>query len=88
VQEDNQEDFLDDERLTYERYMKWKAPWLFEEYTDEIRAWFKEWYTKVALFPEYPSEEEGGSLLIANKLVKTPEQYIEEQKKLEAQPER
>ncbi|PSN54256.1 hypothetical protein C0J52_08623 [Blattella germanica] len=79
VQDDNLVDFLEDERLTLKYFKIKKAPWLFEDYTDDIREWFIEWYTKAKCFPEYPKEEDGGSNLVVQGLVKTPEEFMKEQ---------
>lgn len=34
---------------------------LSEEIADEIRAWFREYQFRTGKFPEFPSEEHGGS---------------------------
>lgn len=34
---------------------------LSEEIADEVRKWFKEYHEKTGKFPEFPSEESGGS---------------------------
>lgn len=34
---------------------------LSEEIADEIRAWFREYQTRTGKFPEFPSEDNGGS---------------------------
>lgn len=39
---------------------KHKVP-LSEEIADEIRAWFKEYQCRTGKFPEFPSEDNGGS---------------------------
>ncbi|KAJ9573694.1 hypothetical protein L9F63_008907, partial [Diploptera punctata] len=87
-QDDNLIDYIEDQRLTHNNYQTKKAPWLFDDYTDEIRQWFIEWYTKAKCFPEYPTEEEGGSLLVAQGLVITPEQFMKEQEEERAKKER
>ncbi|XP_069677027.1 dynein regulatory complex protein 11-like [Periplaneta americana] len=85
VQEDNQYDFEEDQRRIYERYVKWDAPWLQESYIEDIRDWFVEWYTKAKVFPEYPSDKDGGLMRVLLKQVQTPEEYMEEQEKLRAE---
>lgn len=32
-----------------------------EDIADEIRTWFKEYKTRTGKFPEFPSEDSGGS---------------------------
>lgn len=39
---------------------KHKVP-LSEEIADEIRVWFKEYQCRTGKFPEFPSEDNGGS---------------------------
>lgn len=34
---------------------------LTEEISDEVRLWFRDYYTRTGKLPEYPSEEHGGS---------------------------
>ena len=87
-QDDNLIDYLEDQRLTLKNYQIQKGPWLFQDYSDEIRNWFIEWYTKAKCFPEYPKEEEGGSLLVVQGLVKTPEQYMKDQEEERIKNER
>lgn len=34
---------------------------LTEDITDEIRVWFRDYYTRMGKFPDFPSEDNGGS---------------------------
>lgn len=34
---------------------------LTEEITDEIRVWFRDYYTRTGKLPDFPSEDNGGS---------------------------
>ncbi|XP_049835156.1 IQ and AAA domain-containing protein 1-like, partial [Schistocerca gregaria] len=77
------EDFI---AADLERYERKRWPWLLEQYCDELRAWFQEWYEKCKCFPFFPDEEDGGSMLLVLGQLMTPEQYLEVQelKRLEA----
>lgn len=37
---------------------------MMEEMTDEIRAWYMEYKNQAGKFPDFPSEESGGSALL------------------------
>lgn len=41
--------------------MKKYSTTLSEQIADEIRNWFKEYHSRVGKFPEFPTEENGGS---------------------------
>lgn len=63
------------------RVLKVIAPGLMEDVGDEIREWFREWYTKANTFDKYPDEEKGGSILVVRGETITPEHYLAEQER-------
>ncbi|XP_026322299.1 IQ and AAA domain-containing protein 1-like isoform X2 [Hyposmocoma kahamanoa] len=48
---------------------------IVEDYRDEIRDWFRQWYKKMNFFYDIPKDNQGGSTLILNGTVPTPEEY-------------
>ncbi|KAJ8939867.1 hypothetical protein NQ318_010418 [Aromia moschata] len=46
------------------RILRVVAPGLMEDIGDEIREWFHEFYDRIKLFPPFPTEEEGGTVLV------------------------
>lgn len=59
------------------RLMRVVAPGLMEDIGDEIREWFHRWYVEARCFDKYPSEEQGGSILIVRGETLTPKEYID-----------
>ncbi|XP_055856093.1 IQ and AAA domain-containing protein 1-like [Episyrphus balteatus] len=53
--------FCEDERS---RILRVRGPWIMEDISDNIRAWFREFYDKLGTFHPYPDEVKGGTLLL------------------------
>nr|CAD7593525.1 unnamed protein product [Timema genevievae] len=83
VQKDYQREFEENEQKEKLRYLKVWGPWVMDDMKDEIREWFVEWYHKTGVFPQYPTEEQGGSLALIEGRVITPQHYLEQQIELE-----
>lgn len=60
------------------RLLREMAPGLFEDITDEIRAWFHHWYDQIKMFDKYPPEKVGGSILIVRLETFTPKEYLDD----------
>ncbi|XP_060528387.1 dynein regulatory complex protein 11-like [Cylas formicarius] len=60
------------------RILRVVAPGLFEDIEDEIREWFRRWFSIAKTFDNYPSEEKGGTILLVRGETLTPEEYMEE----------
>lgn len=61
VQEKYQKNFEDTLRNFEESIKKKHGAPLMEDMSDEIRNWFRDYYNRSGKFPEFPSEELGGS---------------------------
>lgn len=74
---------VDDENA---RIVKLKTPYIMEDISDFIRAWFKEFYDGVGELDRYPEVFEGGSILVIRGETKTVEEYKDwlERKKRDA----
>ncbi|XP_055628224.1 IQ and AAA domain-containing protein 1-like [Toxorhynchites rutilus septentrionalis] len=68
---------LDDEKA---RILQKHGPWIMEDISDHIRAWFREFYDRAHAFDRYPEAWEGGTLLVIRGETMTPEEYLEAQK--------
>ncbi|XP_073942454.1 IQ and AAA domain-containing protein 1-like isoform X3 [Choristoneura fumiferana] len=71
-----------------ENFMKRKRDEISEDYRDNLRDWFYEWYTKIKFFHDIPNESKGGSAVILRAEIPEPhewleqyEAYLEDQKK-------
>ncbi|XP_053688841.1 dynein regulatory complex protein 11 [Sabethes cyaneus] len=65
---------VDDEKA---RILQQRGPWIMEDISDHIRAWFKEFYDFAHAFDRYPEEWEGGTLLVIKGETMTPGEYLE-----------
>ncbi|XP_011195274.1 dynein regulatory complex protein 11 isoform X1 [Zeugodacus cucurbitae] len=71
------EDFvrlMTDERT---RLLQEKSPWIMEDISDHIRAWFKEFYDKVGDFHPYPDALKSGTVLVLIDETFSPEEFKE-----------
>lgn len=62
------------------RILQQRGPWIMEDISDHIRAWFREFYDRAHAFDRYPEVWEGGTLLVIKGETMTPEEYLEAQK--------
>lgn len=67
------------------RILKFKSEIIMEDITDSIRAWFKEMYDYAGDFDRYPEEFEGGTILVVQGETMTPEEFLIDKKKTDAQ---
>lgn len=63
------------------RVLRVIGPGLMEDIGDEIREWFHDWYTIAKCFDKYPSEEQGGTILVVRGETITPEEYMKAKEK-------
>lgn len=64
---------LEDEKA---RILKVKSELIMEDITDDIRAWFYEFYREAKDFHRYPEEFEGGTIMVMRGETMTPEEFI------------
>ncbi|XP_055528319.1 dynein regulatory complex protein 11 [Wyeomyia smithii] len=69
---------LEDEKA---RILQQRGPWIMEDISDHIRAWFREFYDFAHAFDRYPEEWEGGTLLVIKGETMTPDEYLEAERK-------
>ncbi|XP_055906837.1 IQ and AAA domain-containing protein 1-like [Eupeodes corollae] len=69
--------FCEDERS---RILRVRGPWIMEDISDNIRAWFKEFYDKLGCFHPYPDEVKGGTLLLVRDETMTVFEYYDKLK--------
>lgn len=69
---------LEDEKA---RILKMKSEFIMEDITEDIRAWFREFYDKAGDFHRYPEEFEGGTIMVMRGETKTPEEFLIEKNK-------
>ena len=69
---------LEDEKA---RILKMKSEVIMEDITDDIRAWFREFYKTAKDFHRYPEEFEGGTIMVMRGETKTPEEFLIEKNK-------
>nr|XP_029713011.1 IQ and AAA domain-containing protein 1-like [Aedes albopictus] len=63
------------------RILQQRGPWIMEDISDHIRAWFREFYDRAHAFDRYPEIWEGGTILVIKGETLTPEEYMEVQRK-------
>ncbi|XP_065079476.1 dynein regulatory complex protein 11 [Ochlerotatus camptorhynchus] len=63
------------------RILQQRGPWIMEDISDHIRAWFREFYDRAHAFDRYPEVWEGGTLLVIKGESLTPDEYLEVQRK-------
>lgn len=63
------------------RLLRVVGPGLMEDIGDEIREWFYQWYKRAKCFDKYPTEEQGGSVLIVRGETLSPEEFIDKVEK-------
>ncbi|XP_017844234.2 IQ and AAA domain-containing protein 1-like [Drosophila busckii] len=71
------EDFLNlinDERT---RLLQLRSPWMMEDISDHIRAWFQEFYEKTMNFHAYPDPIKKGTVLVVIDETMTPLEFQE-----------
>lgn len=66
---------IDDEKA---RILRVVAPGLMEDIGDEIREWFRVWYSSIKMFDKYPPVEKGGTVLVVRGETMTPKEYLDE----------
>jgi IQ and AAA domain-containing protein len=71
---------IEDERA---RIVKLKSPWIMEDISDHIRAWFREFYDKTGDFDRYPTVLEGGTILVIRGETATVEEFLQRKKEQE-----
>ncbi|XP_049870325.1 IQ and AAA domain-containing protein 1-like [Pectinophora gossypiella] len=59
-------------------FLHMKGDEIKEDYRDEIRGWFRDWYDKAWYFYDIPKDNCGGSALILKGETPTPEQWLED----------
>lgn len=67
------------------RILKLKSDSIMEDISDDIRQWFREFYDQVQDFHRYPEQFEGGTILVVQGETMTPEEFLIDQKKTDAQ---
>ncbi|KAH8270293.1 hypothetical protein KR018_006801 [Drosophila ironensis] len=65
---------INDERT---RLLQVRSPWMMEDISDHIRAWFKEFYEKTANFHPYPDPVKTGTVLVVIDETMTPLEFQE-----------
>ncbi|XP_058459607.1 dynein regulatory complex protein 11 [Malaya genurostris] len=70
---------IEDEKA---RILQQRAPWIMEDISDHIRAWFRDFYDFAHAFDRYPEAWEGGTLLVIRGETLTPDEYMEAQRKI------
>ncbi|XP_070498782.1 dynein regulatory complex protein 11-like [Chironomus tepperi] len=73
---------LEDEKA---RILKVKSETIMEDITEDIRAWFYEFYKTAKDFHRYPEEFEGGTIMVMRGETKTPEEFLIEKNKSPAE---
>lgn len=63
------------------RIVRVKSPYILEDISDHIRAWFRAFYDYAADFDKYPPELKGGTVLVLYGKTLTPEEFLIEKKK-------
>lgn len=61
-----------------ERVLRVIGPGLMEDIGDEIRDWLHEWYDEARIFDKYPTEDQGGTILVVRGDTMTPQEWIDE----------
>lgn len=61
IQEEYQKNYFNTVREAKEDILNKYSTTLSEQIADEIRNWFKEYQNRSGKFPEFPTEENGGS---------------------------
>ncbi|EAT41606.1 AAEL006763-PA [Aedes aegypti] len=69
---------IEDEKT---RILQQRGPWIMEDISDHIRAWFREFYDQAHAFDRYPEIWEGGTILVIKGETLTPDEYMEVQRK-------
>ncbi|XP_058838012.1 dynein regulatory complex protein 11 [Topomyia yanbarensis] len=69
---------IEDEKT---RILQQRGPWIMEDISDHIRAWFKDFYDFAHAFDRYPEAWEGGTLLVVRGETLTPDEYMEAERK-------
>lgn len=67
------------------RILKLKSDSIMEDISDDIRQWFREFYDEVKDFHRYPEQFEGGTILVVQGDTMTPEEFLVDKKKTDAQ---
>lgn len=67
------------------RILKLKSDSIMEDISDDIRQWFREFYDEAKDFHRYPEQFEGGTILVVRGETMTPEEFLVDQKKTDAQ---
>lgn len=70
------------------RLLRVVGPGLMEDIGDEVREWFWQWHKRAKCFDKYPTEEQGGSVLIVRGETLTPEEHIDKVEKERRQREK
>lgn len=70
-----------------ERILKVKGPGIMEDISDEIREWFYQFYVRANNFDKFPTEEDGGTVLVVRGETLTPEEWLIEQERLKKERE-
>lgn len=63
------------------RIVRVKSPYILEDISDHIRAWFRAFYDHAGDFDKYPPELKGGTVLVLYGKTMTPEEFLIEKKK-------
>ncbi|EDS41892.1 conserved hypothetical protein [Culex quinquefasciatus] len=63
------------------RILQQRGPWIMEDISDHIRAWFRDFYDHAHAFDRYPEIWEGGTLLVIRGETMTPDEYMKEQER-------
>ncbi|XP_034483458.1 dynein regulatory complex protein 11, partial [Drosophila innubila] len=59
------------------RLLQVRTPWMMEDISDHIRAWFEEFYTKTGNFHPYPDPIKKGTVLVVTDETMSPMQFQE-----------
>ncbi|XP_037935779.1 IQ and AAA domain-containing protein 1-like [Teleopsis dalmanni] len=70
------------------RLLQERSPWIMEDISDHIRAWFREFYDKVGEFHPYPDALKGGTVLVVINETMEPIEFSEKKNKKNAAQEK
>lgn len=70
---------------TKARILKLRGPWIMEDISDQIRAWFREWYSRTLSFDRYPEEFLGGTIIVVWGQTRSIEEYVEWKREKDAE---
>lgn len=62
---------------TKARIVKVRSPWIMEDISDHIRAWFRQMYDAGEEMDKFPPAAKGGTIMVLNGLTPSPWEFVE-----------